>query len=179
MKTHLLSWNDKFTLINKYQPDDQTICKVFNLSQSELQTAKQLHTLGMFQINKQLDTAKYGDLFTTQVPIFVDTTPNHIKDNTQHSISPETATKRTKLPKIPQKRGRKGDKILNAFLAVTSEPQDAEEFAKQHGVSLAVLRQSKRFIETMSDEHKSQIGKIFVKQDKTTKTLNIWREDVQ
>jgi hypothetical protein len=92
-------------------------------------------------------------------------------------MRPETATKKV-VVKVNQKRGRKGNKITSAFLAVTNEPIAVDRFVMQHGVSLAVLRQSKRFIEQMSEEDVAKVGKIVVKQNKETKTLMIWREDI-
>lgn len=92
------------------------------------------------------------------------------------NISPETATKKSLLPKEPKKRGRKGDKITTAFLSVSTVPVCANDFAEQHGISIAVLRQSKRFISTMDANIASQIGNIIVKQDKSTKKLMIWKE---
>jgi len=86
---------------------------------------------------------------------------------------PETATKRVKPP---QKRGRKGNNIITALLAVSLFPEPAQEFAEKHGVSIAVLRQSKRFISAMEPSIANIIGKINVRQDKETKVLMIWRD---
>jgi hypothetical protein len=44
-------------------------------------------------------------------------------------------------------------------------------------VSLAVLRQAKRFISNMTPDEAAVVGKVVVKQDKDTKILMIWRED--
>lgn len=179
MKVPMMSWSDRFALIDAYKPDDATICKTFNLSMSELQTAKALKQSGTFIPNKSFDVTKYQHVFSGESSVFKDITPpNRFDGATTHSMAPQSATKRSLLPKIPQKRGRKGSKITDALLAVTTTPEPAEEFAKTHNVSVAVLRQAKRFIDTMDKEIAAKIGKVVVKQDKTTKTLMIWREDV-
>jgi hypothetical protein len=47
----------------------------------------------------------------------------------------------------------------------------------QHGVSLAVLRQSKRFLAKLDPAIVATIGRINVRQDKATKQLMIWRDN--
>jgi hypothetical protein len=179
MKIPMMSWSDRFALIEAYKPDDQTICRTFNLSAGELQTAKVLKQSGTFMPNKAFDTTKYKHIFNNDTSVFTDVTPaNKFEHATTHSLSPQSATKRTSIPKEPQKRGRKGDKISNALLAVTSTPEPVEEFALKNNVSVAVLRQAKRFLDTMDKEVADKIGKVIVKQNKQTKTLMIWREDI-
>ncbi|RWZ87255.1 MAG: hypothetical protein EO766_12075 [Hydrotalea sp. AMD] len=179
MKLPLMSWSDRFALIDAYQPDDQTICRTFNLTMSELQTAKALKQSGTFTPNRSFDVNKYQHVFDNESITFRDITPpNRFENVDVYSMSPQTATKRSLLPKEPKKRGRKGNKINDALLAVTTTPEPAEEFAIKHNVSVAVLRQAKRFIDTMDKETAAKIGKVIVKQDKTTKQLMIWREDI-
>ncbi len=179
MKIPMMSWSDRFALIEAYQPSDQIICKTFNLSASELQTARALKQSGTFLPNKGFVATKYQHIFNSDISVFVDVTPkNKFEHATIHSLLPHSATKRTSIPKEPQKRGRKGDKISTALLAVTSTPEPVNEFALKNNVSVAVLRQAKRFLDTMDKEVADKIGKIIVKQDKTTKTLMIWREDI-
>lgn len=186
-KVPMMSWNDRFALIEKFNPSNASICATFNLSSAELNTAMSLRTAGTFQANQRLDTKKFGNIFvdisdnevvTQPLTPATNVTGSKLGTSTSHPIGrPETATKRT-VVKVPQKRGRKGNKITSAFLAVTNEPIAVDQFVLQHGVSLAVLRQSKRFIEQMSEEDVTKIGKIIVKQNKETKTLMIWREDI-
>lgn len=181
-KVPMMSWNDRFALIDKYSPSDSSICTAFNLTPNELKTANALRTAGTFQANDRLDTTKFSNLFSTEVdPIITQTvyvnTPK-VETKTVHTnMRPETATKKV-VVKVNQKRGRKGNKITSAFLAVTNEPIAVDRFVMQHGVSVAVLRQSKRFIEQMSEEDVAKVGKIVVKQNKETNTLMIWREDI-
>ena len=179
MKIPMMSWSDRFALIEAYQPDDQTICKTFNLSQGELQIAKSLKQSGTFMPNKAFDIHKYQNIFSNEVSVFTDVTPAHKLGNaTSHTLNPQSATKRTAIPKEPQKRGRKGDKISQALLVVPTIPEPVEEFALKNNVSVAVLRQAKRFLDTMDKEVADKIGKVIVKQNKLTKTLMIWREDI-
>lgn len=184
-----MSWNDRFTMIDHYKPTDEQIVNAFGLTMDELETARSLRAAGTFSTNAKLDVAKYGNVFagmsgtavgipvTSQngVPISVQALPgstNKVGTATTHA-RPETATKKVK---IPQKRGRKGDKISNALRAVPTTQVPVDQFMKQHGVSLAVLRQSKRFIAALPVEVQREIGKINVRQDKASKVLVIWRE---
>lgn len=163
-----MSWNDRLALIAHFKPADEAICKTFNLTPDELATARNLHENGQFTINAQLDVSKYGNIFaapTTKVLSAKSSATTHTK--------PETATKTLKSP---QKRGRKGSKIYQAFQAVTTTPVSVDLFIKQHNVSLAVLRQSKRFIAKLDSSAVHKIGTINVRQDKKSKQLMIWRE---
>lgn len=82
---------------------------------------------------------------------------------------PMTATKPSRI-RIPKKRGRKGDKIINAFRNIPSTPTDAESFADIHGISIGVLRQIKRFDKT------GLPGTVKVRKN-TSGILMIWRDD--
>lgn len=158
-----LSWSDRFALINRYQPTDEQVCTTFGLTQDELNTARDLAASGTFRANPNFDFSRFDNVFTK--PPEVQTPAAFAK--------PESASKRVK---VPQKRGRKGDKIITAFKAVPTTQMPVDAFIEQHGVSLAVLRQSKRFLSKLDAETVSQIGKINVRQDKASKKLMIWRE---
>jgi hypothetical protein len=67
-----------------------------------------------------------------------------------------------------KKRGRKGQKIHEAFAAIPVSPTPAEAFAAAHKVSMPVLRQSKRFDRT-------GLGIVNVKKNRDSKVLMIWR----
>lgn len=88
-----------------------------------------------------------------------------MSEATTHS-KPESATKPTATAK---KRGRQSNKIANAFAGLTSTPVNIDEYAKSHGVSVAVLRQAKRF------DKSTGTGSVHVKKDKETGSLMIWR----
>lgn len=94
-------------------------------------------------------------------------TTSHVLNSPQGEISePETATK---VLKTPKRRGRKGDKIAKAFLEIPTAPVNFEEYAAAHQVSPNVLRQIKRH------DRYSETGKVFVRKNKQTKTMMIWR----
>lgn len=175
-KPVLLSWNDRFALIDAYKPSDLAICAAFKLSPAELRTAVSLRNAGTFAPNKNLDVSKYTNVFQMDEDVTLGEETVKTITATVHSF-PESATKRT-ITKIPQKRGRKGSKITDALLAVPTSPVSVETFTKEHDVSVAVLRQAKRFIEKLSPDQVAKIGNVVVKQDKNTKTLMIWREPV-
>lgn len=184
--TKMLSWNDRFALIDAYKPTDEQVCLAFGVEQSELETARGLRTAGTFIANTQLDTGKYSSVFSASVAAPAATSTGSATTSTKPvkatksgattHAKPESATKKVAV-KIPAKRGRKGDKIAKALQSVTTTPVAVDSFIKQHGVSLAVLRQSKRFLEKMDASLAKKIGKINVRQDKGSKQLMIWRED--
>ena len=180
-KFPMMSWNDRFALIDHYKPSNLAICAAFNLTANELNTATQLREAGTFAPNQRLDATKFAGIFpdvddATSVVQPTSTPIQKVGSITTH-VRPETATKKV-VAKIPQKRGRKGDKISQALFAVTDTPIPVEQFTKDHDISVAVLRQAKRFTESMTADEIEKIGKIHVKQDKNTKILMIWREDL-
>jgi hypothetical protein len=133
-----------------------------------------LRLSGTFAANASLDVKKYGKFFkNTSTPSqTVHASVSSTKSTATVHTNPETATKKVK---VPQKRGRKGNRIEMALRSVTETPVLVDTFMKQHNVSLAVLRQSKRFIQTLDPVVASQIGTIDVRQDKTTKQLMVSR----
>lgn len=172
-----LSWADRFALIDNYQPTDAAICETFSLTTDELATARQLRASGTFSASKTLDVSSYGGIFAGATPakpaaVTIPTPPTTKGQASTAHAKPESASKKVK---VPQKRGRKGDKIASALMSATTVPVPVESFMKTHGVSLAVLRQAKRFIEKMDPDTQAKIGKVNVKQDKTTKQLMIWK----
>lgn len=192
MSKTIIGWSDRFALIDHYKPQDEQITRTFGVTQDELETARTLRAAGTFASSTKLDVVKFGNVFTSHtgmagaIPI---TSQNggmgtvistmagagtmKVGGAATAHVRPETATKK---PKVPQKRGRKGDKIATALRAVPTTQTPVDQFIKQHGVSLPVLRQSKRFIEKLPTEDQKAIGKINVRQDKATRTLMIWRE---
>jgi len=192
MSKPMIGWSGRFALIDHYKPTDEQILNTFGVTSDELATARELRAAKAFSVSDSFDVEKYGNVFAagqrivntipatsqngvhTTIAGAIPGTSNKTGTATTH-MRPESATMK---PKIPQKRGRKGDKIATALRAVPTTQMPVEEFIKQHGVSLPVLRQSKRFIEKLDAETQKQIGKINVRQDKATKTLMIWREVV-
>ena len=164
-----LSWGDRFALIEHFKPTDDQVRTAFEVTQAELDTARQLLNSGTFVPTANFDTSSYAGLFDQQ--------SRQLKapSATVHTMPPATATKQTAtVAKVPGRRGRKSNKIASAFAAIPTTPISAEDFTKQHGISLAVLRQSKRFVSKMDTNVAASIGTINVRQDKTTKTLMVW-----
>ncbi len=90
---------------------------------------------------------------------------------TSHVLNqPQTATK---APRVLKKRGRKGNKIAKAFDEIPSVAVNFEDYAQEHGVSPNVLRQIKRH-----DKYADR-GQVFVRKNKQTKTMMIWRAATQ
>jgi len=96
-----------------------------------------------------------------------ESTTSHILNERTPSTPPETGS----MPvRVLKKRGRKGDNIAKAFDQVPSIPVDFEEYASLHNVSTKVLRQIKRH------DRYTDRGKVFVRKNKETKKMMIWRE---
>lgn len=173
-KSKTLNWNDRFALIDYYNPTDTEACTIFGVSRDELNTARNMRRTGVIVPTDNIDVSSYGKMFGVTSNIKPSSNPEtktvtNMKSTETTSTStskPQTATKKQKQLK---KRGRKGTNILEAFRAVPSTPTSVEEFAQKHSVSIAVLRQAKRFDATECE------GTVHVKKDKKTKTLVIWR----
>jgi len=113
----IMSWNDRFALIDHYQPSDDAVCTAFGVEQGELDTARSLRDAGTFVANSQLDVSKYQGVFASGNAIKTTKTVKAASGATTHTKvdKPETATKTVKV-KVPAKRGRKGDKITKALV---------------------------------------------------------------
>lgn len=182
MSKKTLNWNDRFALMDHYKPSDEQACSAFGVTRDELRTARDMRSAGAFTASPNIDLNSYSNMFTasasaapaTNTPSTTSTTRRSGSTSVTKEASgskagaPSTATKKTKEPK---KRGRKGDNIAKAFAAIPATPTPVETFAANHGVSIAVLRQSKRFDGT------GLTGAVRVKKDKESKTLMIWREE--
>lgn len=156
----MLTWNDRFALIDKFEPNDNTILVVFGVSNTELSVARNLRTVGTFIPAKHLDYESYAPAFSSNKKQEQVMTEQPVETTDQ----PETATKKL------LKRGRKGNNIATAFTSVPFTPVKAEAFAMKYKVSMAVLRQSKRF------DTAGLPGAVRVKKDKDSGELMVWRE---
>jgi hypothetical protein len=170
-----LSWSDRFALIDHYKPTDERITTAFGVTQAELDTARTMRSDGTFTASKDLDVGSYDTVFSDSAPATVAETVTSTKKpskaaaktSTKTESAPETATKKTSPPK---KRGRKGTKIHEAFRSIPTSPTSVDDFAKKYGISIPVLRQSKRF------DTARELGTVRVKRNKTNGLLEIWRE---
>ena len=133
-KLNVTSWADRFAIMDHFKPGATQSCSLFNVTPDELTTAQELRAAGTFAPTKNIDMNQYSQYFTAHA--MVDSIPSGATTFTK----PETANKKFAAP---QKRGRKGSNIKVALHAVPSQPVTVDSFMKQHGVSLAVLRQAK------------------------------------
>jgi len=156
-----LSWGQRFALIDAYQPNDEQICQAFHLAPEELNSARDLRTQGTFKVDTTLNVEAYKSVFQGETKAASVTQHTAPRSATKKAVTATNSTKRT---------GKKGNKILSAFTAVPSTPVSIEKFATEHNVSVAVLRQSKRFDNT------GVSGEVKVKKNKESGQLMIWRE---
>lgn len=170
MSKNTMTWNQRFAIIDAHKPSDEQICKVFGVQQNELDTARHLRAAGQFIPASDVDVDAYANKFSNSVAAPTKEASSTSITKPSSSDKPITATKKVKEPK---KRGRKGDKIKNAFAAITSTPVPAENFVKTHNISLTVLRQSKRF-DTIPEAGRVRVKKIA--QEDGTKILSVWRD---
>lgn len=176
-------WNERFALIAHYNPTDEQIIQTFGIPKAELDTARQLLKVGTLTVSSSYDAASVENPFVASpTPEQSDTVTSTKKGTTKvptasrptilanpDDAPPETATAKSAEKR---KRGRKGTKISEAFRAIPETPISVDDFAAQYGVSIPVLRQSKRF-DTSPD-----LGRVVVKVDKDSGKLQIWREKV-
>jgi hypothetical protein len=140
-----LSWADRLALIQSFSLSDSESCDAFGITKQELMVANNLSTRGVFIANKQLNVTIYSDFFSKLRAGEL--------DPSQKTFKP---------------KGNKPSRITQAFDAITEVPQKVETLVAEYGVSLAVLRQSKRF-------DKYGKGQIHIRKDKATKELMVWR----
>lgn len=142
-----LSWADRLTLIDSFSLNDSEACSAFCVTKQELMAAKDLTARGVFSPNDKLNTTIYSEFFTKLRAGEL--------DPSQKTFKP---------------KGTKPSKITQAFEAITDLPQKVETLVAEYGVSLAVLRQSKRF-------DRNGKGQIHIRKDKDTKELMVWRAE--
>lgn len=141
-----LSWADKLVLMSKYSLTPQEAAVAFGVTDREITNAQQLQSRGIFapsDLNTEIYSSYFGKLRSGEI-----------------DVSPQ----KTYKPK-----GARPSKITQAFEAITSAPQLVDKIVEEYGVSLAVLRQSKRFDKTGS-------GQVHIRKDKDTGSLMVWRE---
>lgn len=141
-----LSWADKLVLVRHYELSEVEACTAFGVTKQELVVAKNLQSKGVFAPNDALNTAIYSDYFVKL--------RSGELDHLQKTFKP---------------KGARPSKITQAFEAITDQPQKVSEIVEKYGVSLAVLRQSKRF-------DKGNVGQIHIRKDKETNELMVWRD---
>lgn len=141
-----LSWADKLVLVKTFGLDETEACTAFGVTKQELDVAKNLEQRGVFRPNDSLNTEIYSDFFSKL--------RSGELDHLQKTFKP---------------KGTRPSKIAMAFDSITDKPQAVNEIIEKYGVSLAVLRQSKRF-------DKGNSGQIHIRKDKVSNELMVWRE---
>lgn len=146
-----LSWGQRFALIDAFKLTDTVAVEKLGVTVDQLKIAKEQREKGVFSVDTTFNVTQFDSLFN----------PTAKKEST---VTKHKAT----VDGAPRKRGRQGSKIMTAFNAIGNTPMSVEQFTKQHNVSLAVLRQSKRFDKT------GLPGIVHVK--KKDGVLMVWRE---
>lgn len=163
-KSKSLSWCDRLALIEHYKPTDAEIITILDVTQPQLDTARDLQSTGTLVPTPNLDVDSYGKMFGVTTPVTKTPVASIVKPSSNQPA--QTANRPIRVPK---KRGRKGSAISDAFNIIPEVPVPAEQFAADNKISIAVLRQSKRF------DSFPEKGIVHVAKSKTTKQLEVWR----
>lgn len=163
-----LSWADRFGIIREMEekPSDADICRVFKVTNEELTTARQLLDDGVLRTNPRINAAFYSLFFKGETPEF----PKAVQRVRVLPVPPDNEERRlfASQNKVVRPRGRKSNNINIAFKAIPTTPTDVDKFAEKNRVSVAVLRQHKRF-----DKYP---GTVFVRKNKETGVTEVWRD---
>ncbi len=169
------TWGQRLALIDAYSPTDGVACTALSVTIDELGAARELLSKGTISLDTSVVKGN-SDIFKGVKAAA--TTTRVAKTDKPEKAAKKTTAKKAGVPaatasppvRTPKKRGRKGSKIQNAFAAIPTDPTDATKFATKHSVSLAVLRQAKRF-------DKAGTGVVRVRKDRESGVLMVWRED--
>lgn len=143
-----LTWADRFALIRAYKLEPQEVCTAFGVNEGQLKSAIKLQHKGIFQINESLNPEVFREYF----------------DKLRKG---EFSANSTKTFRPKQTRP---SKIVDAFKSITETPQPVASVVERFGISLAVLRQSKRFDKSETP------GTIRIRKDKTSGEMMVWRD---
>jgi len=145
-----LSIPEQVILHNHFKPLDIVAKDLFKVDSITLEKIKNLSNENFRPDTVSIDPIKYESIFI---------------DASSKVQAPRTAT-RYKRP-----RGRPGLNIVRAFSSIPTKPVPAEIFAKNHNISISVLRQHKRFDKT------NMGGQVFVRKDMKTNRVMVWRRN--
>ena len=166
-------WPQRYALIRRYNPTPEQVCATFSITSVEYDAAMLMQQVGVATYASDIDVDAIGNVFEDDYVV------NSVVQELLASASDDVPETASRPARTPQKRGRKGSKIHEALLAVPTTPMPIGEFIEQHGVSLAVLRQSKRFVASMSAEDQQRVGTVCVKMNRETKQLMNWKFEGQ
>lgn len=163
-----LSWADRFGILENLTipVTDEDICRVFQVNTQELTVARELRSDGVLRTNPRINHAFYELFFKGETPEF----PAATQRVRVLPTPPDMEERRlyASQNKVERPKGRKSNNIDMAFRAIPTVATDVEAFANKNRVSIAVLRQHKRF-----DKYP---GTVFVRKNKQTGVTEIWRE---
>lgn len=165
-------WPQTLCLIEHFQLSDELSHKLLGTTAEGLAEARLLQQSGAFADPVGFNPAKHHSEVFGTIRKHIKTDAKAATKSEVRSPTKRVATKGS-VP-TPRPTGSNG-KIATAFKLVPEDPVLASEFCIANDISLAVLRQSRRFISSMDEDVQEQIGTIFVRQDKVTKELMVWR----
>lgn len=163
-----LSWSDRFSILNQMTIDvtPEDICRVFQVTPEDYAVATELLDSGLIRPNPRINHEFYELFFKGETPEFPPA-PTRVRVLPAPPDAELIRAQAGNPPRVPGPRGRKSNNIGMAFKAIPPDPVNVEEFAKKHRVSIAVLRQHKRF-----DKYP---GTVFVRTNKEKGYVEIWR----
>ena len=160
MEALALSWSERFALINHYNPTDEQITEAFGVTQDDLDVARYMIGEKLYTPSTKLDVSKFADIFNGGLRVVV-------------------APTITAAPSTSSSSGRKSQKsgrVANALLAIPTTATAVDDFIRDYPVSIHVLKQAPRFIKTLPEDQQRQVGRVFIRNDKATGRLMIWKE---
>lgn len=145
-----LSWSQRFALIEHFEVSDETACEKFGIAQDALDAARELLAMGsIMPDNTGLAISEYGYLFEppTKGGFGLGSLVNQLLNR---NAIPTSSGNKTKVVgssgnASQRQRGRRGNKIATAFANIPANPIPLDDFLGQYGVSINVIRQSRRF----------------------------------
>lgn len=182
----MMPWADRLALIDRLQPTPFQMASAFGVTIEEVSVARDLVQDGTLCITVSPVVSAIDNNFFSRWDSVAPrraALPQSSRDPDQETI-PEFEIIEPPPPERdasgniikPKRKKDGGSKIAAALVSVPLIPTPVEAFAKRHGVSIPVLRQSNRFLPMLSESDRATIGGIFVRQDPATKTLMIWKE---
>ena len=133
---------------------DEQICSAFDTTAEELSIARNLLKQGYFRVDDRVNFSDYlgeiGEVLSLSHPNIIKRTIN--------------------IPRSKKTPLKKQSKILTAFYAIPDTPVDAIAFANEHGISVEIFRQRKRFDKTGLG------GVVKLKKTRGKNEYLIWRD---
>lgn len=166
-----LSWADRFGILHKMPqlPTDDEICRVFRVDYNELHLARICLRDRVFRVNTQINSELYERLFNGEEVEFPPFPSQRTRTYPEFNEEDRVLFASRREEKKAKQKVRRSNNIDIAFKNVPTVPTPVEPFAEKYRVSVAVLRQHKRF-------DKVQTGPVFVRKNKETGVIEIWRD---